>query len=89
MLLSGAYVTSEELHQNLDIRSISEVIAELAVNYERRLFGHINVEIVQPVDNTQILDSEELDELMSEMSVLLNSISVDRQRNRAYVLHAD
>lgn len=47
------YVTNEELHKDLAIKWVSEVISEHAVNHEKRLLRHTNVEAIQLLDNSQ------------------------------------
>lgn len=47
------YVTNEEIHQDLSIKLINEVIQEYAINHEKRMHEHVNVEVLQLLDHAQ------------------------------------
>jgi len=49
------YVTNEELHDDLNIKWVDEVIQEFAIKHERRLHQHTNIEAIQLLDLTQEL----------------------------------
>lgn len=46
------YVTNQEIHNELDIKWINEVIQEYARKHENRLLNHTNVEAIQLLDIT-------------------------------------
>lgn len=46
------YVTNREIHDDLEIKWIDEVIRECAIKHEKRLLSHINVEAIQLLDIT-------------------------------------
>ena len=45
------YVTNQELHDDLEIKWVYEVIQDFATKHERRLLRHPNVEAIQIRDN--------------------------------------
>lgn len=47
------YVTNEELHNDLAIKLIEDVIQEAAQKHDKKLLCHSNVEAIQLLDNTQ------------------------------------
>lgn len=47
------YVTNQELHDDLEIKYVSEVIQEFATKHEKRLLRHPNIEAIQLLDNSQ------------------------------------
>lgn len=49
------YVTNEELHNDLAIKWVNEVIQDYALKHEKRLLCHTNVEAIQLLDNSQDL----------------------------------
>lgn len=49
------YVPNQEIHDDLDIKCIDEVIQEFAVKHEKRLLNHTNVEAIQLLDITHEL----------------------------------
>lgn len=49
------YVTNEEIHDDLNVKWIDEVIQEFAIKHERRLLQHTNTEAIQLLDLTQEL----------------------------------
>lgn len=49
------YVTNEELHRELNIKWVIEVIQQYAVKHEKRLLNHPNVEAIQLLDITHEL----------------------------------
>lgn len=46
------YVSNVEIHNDLDIRWVNEVIQEHAIKHEKRLLNHTNVEAIQLLDTT-------------------------------------
>ena len=47
------YVTNDELHDDLAIKRVDEVIQDYAAKHERELLRHTNVEAIQLLDNGQ------------------------------------
>ena len=47
------YVTNDELHDDLAIKRVDEVIQDYATKHEKRLLRHTNVEAIQLLDNSQ------------------------------------
>lgn len=46
------YVTNEEIHGDLEIKKVADVIRENALGHEKRLHNHINVEALLLLDTT-------------------------------------
>ena len=44
------YVTNKELHNDLQISTVEDVIREYSNKHEKRLLNHINVEAIQLLD---------------------------------------
>ena len=50
---SNDYGTNDELHDDLAIKRVNEVIQDYAAKHKRRLLRHTNVEAIQLLDNSQ------------------------------------
>lgn len=53
-MVTNAYrfVTNKEIHNDLEIQLIDDVIRECAIKHEKRLLTHTNLEAVQLLDST-------------------------------------
>ena len=41
------YISNEQLHRDLHIETVKQVVHRLAISYERRLHRHTNIEAIQ------------------------------------------
>ena len=53
-MITNAYrfVNNEEIHKDLKIKKVEEIIHEFAIKHEMRLLAHPNVEATQLLDTT-------------------------------------
>lgn len=49
------YSRNDDIHRDLNVDSVSEVIKKIASKHEQRLHDHVNVEAVQLLDNSEII----------------------------------
>jgi hypothetical protein len=47
------YTTNDDIHRNLKIQTVSEVIQKQATQHEKRLLNHPNFKAVQLLDNSE------------------------------------